>query len=242
MNTDTLVVVCAYAGDINQVRNNMPYYQHHKCPVVVMSPTDAPIASEWAGVEARHVGLKGWIGPQTLERQRLMLEQMLTFPVNFFLANDADSVCLSPEFPRYLYDPGVIWSNEVLDTNPGPSLLPKVALQPPYFFSRRAIEGMLHAAATGLPTSYYSGRSPEGWPLPHPTQCIDHWMLQAASGSGCEHRNFHDGASFETNSPHGLDTMSGVVRDHGRIFLHSIKTPEAITRLAKDHAHYRITH
>jgi hypothetical protein len=242
MNDNTLVVVCAYAGDIQQVRNNMPVYQHHKCPVVVMSPTDAPINNEWGnGVSVTHDGLKGWIGPQTLERQRQMMERMLTFPHEYFLVNDADSICLSPEIPAYLYaDPHMVWSNEVQDTNPGESLLVKIALQPPYFFSRRVIEGMLRCAATGLPTSYISGRTPEGWPLPHPTQCIDHWMLQVACGSGFPHFNFHTGASFETQSSHGLETMATLVRQHGRVLLHSIKKADVVTRLIREHATYRL--
>jgi hypothetical protein len=244
---DTLVVVCAYAGDAQQVVNNMPCYVHHGCPVSVMSPTDAPIGPGMLGtrnaaVTCCHIGLKGWIGPQTLERQRLMLEAALSYPQQYFLFHDADSVCLSPKIPRYLYDnPDMVWSNEVLDTNPGESLLPKIALQPPYFFSRKVIEGMLKTA-DHLPTSYVRGRSPEGWPLPHPTQCIDHYMLQLACGSGFPHFNFHTGASFETTTQHGLDTMAELVRVHGRVLVHQVKTAEVLKRLLQEHKEYAIAH
>ena len=45
MNDNTLVAVSAYAGDLNQVQNNMPLYRHHQCPVVILSPSDAPITA-----------------------------------------------------------------------------------------------------------------------------------------------------------------------------------------------------
>lgn len=244
MNKNTLVVVCAYDGDIHQVEQNIPGYTHHGCPVVVMSPEDGKIIRDFgAGVTNAFAGLKGWIGPQTLERQRLMLELMLEYPAEYFLVNDADSVCLSPMIPQYLYDApkNVVWSNEVLDTNPGETLLPKIALQPPYFFSRLAIRLMLETAKNP-PTSYISGRTPEGWPLPHPTQCIDHYMLQLASGPGLEHRNFLNGASFETTSDHGLKTMSDLVRVHGRVLVHQVKTRRVFAQLTKEHAIYAATH
>lgn len=242
MNPNTLIVVCAYSGDLDQVRNNMPVYQHHKCPVVVMSPTDAPVTSEWSSVDVRHVGLKGWIGPQTLIRQKLMMEEMLKFSFEYFFAHDADSLCLSPEIPKYLYDnPEACWANVVTDTNPGESLLPKVALQPPYFFSRRVIEKMV-SCFDHLPTSYTSGRTPEGWPLPAPNNCIDHLILQMACGGGVPFLNFHTGASFETNSDHGAEVMAGLVRDYGKTILHSIKKPEVLTRLSKERKTYCLNH
>ncbi len=233
--SDTAVIVCAYKGDEQQVRNNLPVYLHHKCPVIIMSPTDAPITDNFGKPEqitTHSCGLKGWIGPQTLERQLLMMRAMLSFPsFNFFLMHDADSVCLSPTIPQYLYDhPDMFWSNEVTDTNPGESLLPKIALQPPYFASRKVLQAMVDHSDT-LPTSYISGRTPEGWPLPHPTQCIDHYLLQLSCGSGFPHFNFHTGASFETNSTHGLDTMAKLVLTYGRVLLHSVKKKEALERL-----------
>lgn len=242
MNPDTLVVISAYAGDLNQVEANMPVYLHHERPVVVLSPVDAPITRVVSApqVVCMSDGLKGWIGPQTLERQRKFFEMMLKFPHQHFLLNDADSFCLSPEIPAYLYkEPDTIWSNEVLDTNPSPSLLPKLALQPPYFLSRRTLEGMIKASSN-LPTSYHlESKSPEGWPLPFPTECIDHWMLQVAHGSGYPHKNFQNGASFETKSPHAFAEMQNVVRNYGRVMIHSVKTPEVLHQLMKDHATFK---
>lgn len=237
-NPDTLVAISAYAGDRIQVENNMPYYAHHGCQVVLFTPEDAPIENGiHPGVVYFITGKKGWTGPQTLERQRKFLAALLKFPQNYFLFNDSDSVCLSPRLPDYLYaTPDVIWSNEVLDTNPAPSHLPKLALQPPYFFSRKAVEGLLKAV-DNLPVSYYQGVAGfEG--LPVPTECIDHYMLQLACGSGYVHHNFFTGASFETESAHGEETMVDLVRNHGRVLVHSIKRKPVLDRLAQAHAEY----
>ena len=245
-NPDTLVAVSAYAGDLNQVQVNMPFYSHHGCPVVILSPTDAPIT--WLstrGVECRQAGLKGWIGAHTLERQVKFLKILLEYPKNFFLFNDADSVCLTPTIPKYLYERGdVLWSNEVPDLNPGPSLLPKIALQPPYFMTRKVIEGLI-AAAKNPATSYTAPgpfTSPQGDPMPIPTLCIDHFMLQLVYGAGLPHMNFHDGASFETGSAVGLETMAGLVRDHGRVMIHQIKTRNVLRRLHSERLQFSRTH
>lgn len=244
MNLNTLIAVSAYAGDAHQVAQNMPLYLHHGCPVLILTPEDAPIVSlnvpgNVNGLSFRSAGKKGWIGAHTLERHRLFLEILLQQRQQYFLFNDSDSFCLSPQLPRYLYDdPNVIWSNEVVDTNPAPSMLPKLALQPPYFLSRETIQGMLNTV-NKLPTSYYGEpASPDGWPLPFPTECIDHYFLQLAHGSGFQHKSFPTGASFETQSPVGMEEMSNLVRNHGRVMIHSVKTDQMVKRLTMDRSLY----
>lgn len=245
-NPDTLIAVSAYAGDLNQVQNNMSFYTHHGCPVVILSPVDAPIRGLTnKGVECREAGLKGWIGKHTLERQILFLRILLEYPKNFYLFNDADSLCLSPDIPRYLYQHGdVLWSNEVPDTNTGPSLLPKIALQPPYFLTRAVVEGLIKAASNPA-TSYTCPApttSPEGTVMPIPTDCIDHYMLQLVHATRYEHRSFHDGASFETSNTSSLETMTGLVRDHGRVLIHQVKTRIALRALHSARLQYNRTH
>jgi hypothetical protein len=233
-NPNTLVAVSAYAGDLHQVENNLPFYLHHGCPVIILSPSDAPITKVSArNVHCRWEGRAGWIGAHTLERQRRFLEILLATPQEHFLFRDADSICFSPKLPGYLYEQDILWSNEVVDTNPGPSKLPKLALQPPYFFSRTVLRALL-AAAVNPPTSYYGGVTEyDGCPIP--TECIDHWMLQVACGSGLPHRNFLDGASWETTSPGGLNEMARVVRG-GRNFIHQVKSKLVLNRLAAEYA------
>lgn len=235
LNPDTLVAISAYAGDLHQVENNLGLYGHHGTQMIVLSPEDAPIVRvSDPKVICLVAGRKCWAGPEALTRHILFMEILSRFQHRYFLFNDADSFCLSPKIPAYLYERDVIFSNEVLDTNPGTSMLPKIAMQPPYFFSRNCLAGMLRTKDK-LPTSYYGEqKTPEGWPLPIPTHCPDHLMLQLAHGSGFAHENYRDGASFETNSSHGLNVMSDLVRNHGRVMLHSVKTKLALDQLVSD--------
>lgn len=248
-NFNTLVAVSAYAGDLNQVKNNLPYYLHHETQLVILSPKDAPI-SEFdighPGVICMQAGMKGWIGQHTLERQRLFLELLLRFPQQYFLFNDSDSFCVSPRIPKYLYDrPEILWSNEVRDTNTAPSLLPKLALQPPYFFSRRVVEALLEAAKHPA-VSYYAGAAPtpENPGLAVPTNCIDHVMLQwvYATEPRVEHKSFFTGASFETGTAHGARVMEDLVRNHGRVLIHSVKTAPVLQSLVAAHKEFVRTH
>lgn len=233
MNPSTIVVCHAYKGDLNQVEQNLSYYVHHQCPVVILSPENAPITRVSDNrVICMSGGEAGWIGPHTLKRQLTHLRMLVDrFPyTEHFLLNDADSLCLSPEIPAYLYkDPKIFWSNEVRDTNPSPSLLPKLAFQPPYFLHRDTIHALL--AVCDLPTSYYGEpQTPESWPMPVPTDCIDHFMLQLVYGAGLPHFSFHTGASFETNSQNGLEAMVHQVRS-GKVLLHSVKLQPSLDAL-----------
>lgn len=243
MNANTLIAISAYAGDIGQVETNLPAYLHHGCPVLLLTPTDAPIERiSCAKVKCRSVGLKGWIGPQTLERQRLFLELMLKESHQlWFLLHDADSICLTPRIPAYLYEhQSVFWSNEVLDTNPGSSILPKIALQPPYFFSRFVLEQLLEAAKH--PSASYFDPTPHG-DLPVPTECIDHYMLQLVYGvQTISHRNFINGASFRTDTSEELATMVDLVQTHGHVMIHQVKRHEVYHRLVEAHAKCRRLH
>jgi len=236
MNENTLVAVSAYSGDANQITNNLPILLHHRCPVWILSPEDKPIQS-MPGCECKHAGLSGWIGDQTLVRHVEFLKILLASRFEYFLFNDADSACLTAMIPRYLYESDASWSNEVTDTNPGPSRLPKIAMQPPYFFSRRVLTGLLRASEPGnLPPSYVCP-TPHG-DMPVPTQCIDHYHLQLSCGSGFPHRNFPDGRSWETASGNGLACMMDEVQNKGAVLIHQIKTKPVMEALVSARARY----
>lgn len=235
LNADTLVAVSAYSGDLPQVQALSPCYLHHQCPVVVMSPENAKITKEqvpWAATVV-HAGKKCWAGPEAVERHGLFLRRLLEFPQRFFLFNDADSVCLSPKLPQRLYDrPEISFSNEVIDTNPGISRLPKIAMQPPYWFSRFALERLIDVIERPAPS--YVCPTPFG-DLPVPTGCPDHLHLQLVYAAGLKHETFLDGCSFETVSRHGLETMAQYVREHQRVFLHSVKSAAVLDRLLHEY-------
>lgn len=242
LNPNTLIAVSAYDGDRHQVETNLPCYYHHECPVIVLSPRDGAITDLGdKRIKCITAGEKGWIGPHTLLRQREFLRILSGQSADFFLFNDADSVCMSEKIPEYLYSsPDVFWSNEVLDTNPAASRLPKIAMQPPYFFSRDTLRKLIRSAAT--PALSFTQPSPEGWPMPTPTDCIDHWMLQIVYAAGVFHKSFPDGASFETTSEHGLKTMRYHVGNQGKIFIHQIKTQKVLDTLLLDRKFYLENH
>jgi hypothetical protein len=66
--------------------------------------------------------------------------------------------------------------------------------------------------------------------------------MQLVMGSGFGHKSFFTGASFETGTEIGLNTMSELVRNHGRVLIHSVKTKHAIDRLKADRKEYVRTH
>jgi hypothetical protein len=228
VNENTLVSVHCYQGDADLVREFMPQYTHHECPVVVLSPADSPV--EIAGVDCRSAGKRGYFGQDSLDRQREHLKLLLTYPQRYFLLNDADSFCLSPELPAYLYKhENVLWSNEVTEGRPHDSPYPKLGVHPPYFLTRATIEKMLTVNVPAHPI----------------TPFIDWYMLALACEAGVGHAAFPDGRSFpawrhgaiaETKELghdfHHEETAGGVdgarmmasqVRSSGVIFIHSVK-------------------
>ena len=232
MNEDTLIGVHGYAGDQHLVEAFLPQYLHHECPVVILSPEDAPIRID--GMECRSAGGRGYFGQASLDRQREHLKLLLEYPAKFYLLNDSDSMCLSPELPAYLYEhaENTLWSNEVKEGRPHPSPYPKLGVHPPYFLTRETIEKLL---AVGPMKA-------------HPiTPFIDWLMIALASEAGVTHRSYPDGKSFpawkhgaipETkelghNYVHeetavgvdGAKRMAMMVRNQGIIFVHSVKHP-----------------
>ena len=246
---ETLIVVHCYKGDRDVIKRHMPLYEHHYgAPVLVLSPENAPVSLK--GHECRTAGQAGYYGQVSLDRQRAHLQMLLEYPQKYFLLNDADSFCISPTIPRYLYDqsPGVVWSNEVVEWREHWSPYPKIAMQPPYFLTRDSIARMLSVADR-----------PEV--RAHPiTPFIDWYMLALTCEAGLQHRSFPDGASFpawrrgwiaETtqlgqnpvhkNDPKGDirgDLMMQKQVELGKVMLHSVKHREVMEMLVETHAKY----
>lgn len=240
MNDNTLVAICGYwgntrdnPGDHAQINNAMPYLKHHRCPVVVLSPTDAAITAkhvkDQVGVEFKQGGVRCYIGQPSLDRQKEHLKILLQYPHEYFLVNDADSICLSPKIPDYLYaEKDVLWSNEVSDAmhiRPADYTLPRLAFQPPYFMSRSVIERLI-VAADQTPTCAQ-------------TPFIDWCMMAWAITGGIAHKGFPDGASCGTGHMEGYNLMSTLIRRHGRIFIHSIKTLDILRQMAYQRIHFK---
>lgn len=232
MNPDTAVVVFGYSGDAHQIFMMLPYYQHHKCPVVIFSPTDRPITRKDSGtVFFRHGGKdgadRGYVGQVSLDRQAIQMKKLLEeFPQKFFLFNDSDSVCLSPHLPQYLYNAAdTVWSNEVSDmmhvrTDPAYPW-PRLAFQPPYFLSRESVQAWITAADTVK-------ADPQ-------TPFLDWFFMAATVHMKIKHANFlnGEGVSCPTRGYEpGCQAMENAVRHHRAVFLHSIKTKDVLLRMA----------
>jgi len=238
LNPDTLVAVCGYAGDADQIRAILPYYLHHMVPVLVLSPVDAPITAQAVGSKRGALfdtgGKRAYVGPVSLERQLEHLKILQKRPENFFLVHDSDSVCLSPQLPAYLFnEPEVIWSNVVSDEfHPRAEgyPFPRLAFQPPYFFSRSVLDKLIKAAPTVEPNP----RSP----------FIDWCMMAWSVTAKIPYKTFPDGMSCGTgeDNPLGIKCMTEGVGIHGKIFLHSVKRKAMLLQLAHQRLAFKKRH
>ncbi len=238
LNPDTLVAVCGYSGDASQVKALLPYILHHQCPVLILSPEDAPITPAALGLRGhpqllfREAGKRAYIGPDSLERQKQHMRVMLEHPFKHILMHDSDSLCLSPKLPRYLYDEDVFWSNEASDhmhTMPEGYAFPRYAAQPPYFCSRRSLQAHYEACAR-LPFDDMK------------LQFIDHYLMRLSAEAKEPHKTFPNGVSCPTRDhPPGVAHMLDRIA-HGGIMLHAIKTREVILTAANGRLSYLRAH
>lgn len=228
MNPRTLVAVFGYAGDVQQIRELMPVYEHHQTPIVILSPDDSQIHGMGPHI-CRTAGKRAYVGQDSWDRQHAQLKILLEYPFDFYLLNDSDSFVLTPELPDYLFEhKDVVFSNEVKDfrvpgTNEGNHLpegriwpadyhagYPLIAMQPPYFLSREALQRLVDASAGMV-----------ACPI---TPFIDWWFVPACVKAGLRHEPFRAGASCETVTPMGLAVMSQRIVEYGATFIHSVKS------------------
>ncbi len=241
MNRDTRVAVCCYSGDGHQVIEALEFFLHHECPLTVLSPDDSRVEVNYPGVTNVFAGKRAYIGQDSLDRQALHLAALLQYPENHFLIHDADSICLDPKIPDYLYaEPDLVWSNQVNDAIPEHQTTfkpgwPHVAFQPPYFLSRRTIERMI--AVKDHPDCVASPVMP----------FIDYYMVQLTMVAELPWRRLMDCISCPISidlrkvdpSARDLETYEmGMkiamesVTNSGTSILHSVKNSVAIRKLA----------
>jgi len=210
---NTLIAVHCYAGDKDLVKQHMPLYKHHGAKVVVLSPTDKPVNLRMKNVECRQAGKAAYFGQTSLDRQRAHLQLLLEYPQEYFLLNDADSFCIAPIIPRYVYEDaarGVVFSNEVTEWRPHASPYPKIGMHPPYFLHRNSIERMLQIDFVSA----------------HPiTPYIDWYMVALTCESGLGHRNYNDGASFPAWRHDGFPETQSLGHDYRHPYLEKGEFP-----------------
>jgi hypothetical protein len=252
MNNNTRISVHCYEGDAHQIADAKQLYLHHECPVTVISPTDSP-AAPIEGLEMRNAGQRdgsveermvdGAIrvvtsGPIANQRQIEQMKLLLTYPEDFFLMNDADSFCLSPQIPKYVYDRSdIIWCNYVHDPLPAnqpgyasyPKKFPHAAMQPPYFLTRRSIERLIAVADQVVPNKVMP------W--------IDHFMLQLAWAANVEPKRFLDSVASDVDRyPENLEPTLRLIRNQGCVFVHSSKSPKTWQPMIEAHNQYLQRH
>jgi hypothetical protein len=243
LNPNTRVAVCCYDGDQTQVIHNLGLYLHHECPLVVLSPEDSKAEIRYPGIENRYGGKRAYIGQDSLDRQRRHLELLLEFPEDHFLIHDSDSLCLDPKIPAYLYaEPDLVWSNLVIDAIPEhqayfPEGWPHIALQPPYFLSRKTITAMLAVAESIVASPC----------MPF----IDFYMVQLTCTAGLPWRRFENCVSCPISAQIGkkmsqaqreiYDTGFKIGLEHvrkGANMVHSVKDPVSANALVAEYKRY----
>lgn len=233
MNEDTRVAVCCYAKDQHQVAEMLDLYLHHQCPVTILSPENSRADIQHPRVENRFGGKRCAIGQDALDRHREHLRILLTYPEEYFLIHDSDSVCLSPKLPHYLYkDPDVLWSNLIEAHVPTeqkfyPEGFPKVAFQPPWFMSRKTIEHMLARVAY------------ENLPANPGLAFIDYWLVDLAHELGRPWKKMPDSINLPLHDEACMQQAVEAVRDNGAIFIHSVKGAKYAAPLIAAHAEFR---
>jgi hypothetical protein len=225
----TVMFTCGYAGDKDQIKVLRPMYEHHKLPLVILSPSDSQIHGIGPHI-CRHGGKRAYIGQDSLDRQYEHFKIMLDYEFDFVLMNDSDSFVIEPNLPQYLYDnPDTVFSNQVDDfrkpgqiwpgnKEPWPddyhAGYPLIAMQPPYFFSRVALEKIV-ATCKGIVAC----------PI---CPFIDWYFVQVVYKAGLKHAPFKTGASCETVTPLGRRVMEQCIVERGATFLHAIKSQPAL--------------
>ena len=226
LNPGLAVSVHCYQGDVSQVRMFLPLYEHHQAPVIILSPEDSPVV----GIGPHHCyyegcGQVGYTGHHTWTRQKKQMQRLLALPQEFqlFLMNDADSFCLSPKLPKYLYeDDNTLWSNLVDDFRvPGTfshgvhwphdyhAGMPQKAAQPPYVLHRKAMQKIVDAI--------------DKVPLCPICPFIDWIMVAAPHIAGVKLARFHSCLSINTKTPEEISALEYSIVNRGATFIHSIK-------------------
>lgn len=243
MNDNLLVVCHCYAGDRRQVVELLPMMEHHKAPIVIISPRDSQVHGIGPHI-CRAAGKRAYIGQDSWDRQWLQLKVLLEYPQQWFLLNDADSFVIPAKLPDYLFeDENCVWSNEVTDfRRPGEMFndrgkmvgpwpkdyhagLPLIAMQPPYFLHRKALEAIVAHAMSLV-----------ACPI---TPFIDWWWVPACHIAKVDHKPFRNGASCETVTDNGVAVMSECIVQRKAQFIHSVKSGAVMRRLVNL---YRKTH
>ena len=232
MNDNTLVAICGYSGDAHLIRKFMPFHEQHECPIVVLSPMDAPVTKLRKHI-CRQAGLRAYIGQASLTRQIEYFKILLEYPHDFYLINDSDSFCASAQIPQE-WRRGGVWVNRVTDPRTHESKYPRYAFQPPYHCTREHLQNFIDVAHL-CPA--------------HPiTPYVDHFMVQLIYEAGLDHVAFTE---LEHPAPAGVLPFVGAdpwkqleyrIKYHGAVAMHPIKNLSQSALIKRARRFYELTH
>jgi hypothetical protein len=225
----TLVAVQCYSGDAGRVEDALEQYVHHRLPVLILSPIDAPVESiRHPQILHRTAGFNAYDGSGSVERYRSQLGVLAEYGATHILLNESDSFCLSDELPGYLYrDDNIVWGNYtdiryflMLKSEPDVEAAyakHNPAINAPWFFSVSALEKMLSVfdeAVDALPP--YARGLTDGVD-------ISWWFHTAAHLAGLEHRSHIPlGVCRPITSPSEAEAARREVLS-GAVMIHAVK-------------------
>ena len=213
LNPNTRIAIGCYSGDHEQVIQSLDLYLHHECPVVIFSPENAKVQIDHPGVENLHAGKCARLGPDAHAHHLEYLKLLLTFPEDYFLMHEADSMCIDPKIPDYLYaEPDTFWSNsgeacpELCEIEAFPPGCPRLSFQAPWFLSRKAIKALVAASPRVISPSGMSGELPASKAHWIGLPWVDLYLVMLTHAAGLPYkvfRNCYNGfmASIEALSP-----------------------------------------
>ena len=219
-NQSTGVFIQGYSGDAEMIRGALPLMEHHKVPVVVLSPEDAPIL-EMGGHKCLVGGKNGWGQREAIDRQIAHFRLALEMGFDFYLFHESDSFVLEPELPQYLYDrKDEVFSNEVRDPRGWmPEFgkeyhkpLPSIAMQNPYFMSKESLRKIIEVSP-----------QVEIDPI---TPLSDWSIVQYCWQANIKTARFHSCCSCDTREPFWRRFMECSVAIEGASFIHGVKSDE----------------
>jgi len=195
--------------------------------VLLLSPVDEPVYVSHPQVTCRSVGPNDYNGDLSVERYKQQISALADYDVDWFMLNESDSFCLTPNLPDYLYgDPDLVranyanpwnWINTNNDPQPMATLMVHdTAMQAPWWFSRRALLRMIDvmdAAWDGCP--------------PY-AKFIDWWFHHAPHLAGLRHESYGlGGTTWPISGAEGAAAIRHKIVE-GAVMVHGVKDDVAL--------------
>ena len=199
----------AHGGAQWTYSRHLPFWQAHNCPMLTFCPVDDKIVGPEKIVAW---GAKGHHDSWALDRFKYLLKLLTTYPYDYFMINEYDSMCMCGPLPEFLYDRDALWCNLFHDS--GTQFLGTSFCHPPLFMSKKIL---CQIVETG-----------EKYPQHSEHHFWDRWIgLMCELGkipiAGYDHWGF----AWNTIEPHLIPQARQAALD-GALFFHGVKTEDCL--------------